>query len=79
MSTEGGLYDAQARALGLDLQRYRRDVDSRATAAAVDADTALAEKLEVKGVPSWFINGQEIVGFRPIETMRKAIDAELTP
>ena len=77
VSTEGGVYDAQARSIGLDLQRYRRDVDAEATAAAVDADLALAEKLGVKGVPSWFINGQEIVGFRPIETMRAAIDAEL--
>ncbi len=77
VSTESGLYDAQARSIGLDLQKYRRDVESPATAAVVDADTALGEKLGVKGVPSWFVNGQEIVGFRPIEVMRKAIDAEL--
>ena len=77
VSTEGGLYDAQARSIGLDLQRYRRDVDSAATAAAVDADSALAQKLGVKGVPSWFINGQELVGFRPLDVMRKAIDAQL--
>jgi protein-disulfide isomerase len=77
VSTESGLYDAQARSIGLDLQKYRRDVESPATAAVIDADTALAEKLGVKGVPSWFINGQELVGFRPIEVMRKAIDAQL--
>jgi len=76
-STEGGVYDAQARALGLDLQRYRRDVESPATAAAIDADLALAEKLGVKGVPAWFINGHEIVGYRPLDVMKKAIDLEL--
>ncbi len=76
-STEGGLYDAQARSLGLDLQRYRRDVESPATAEAIDADLALAEKLGVKGVPAWFINGQEIVGYRPLDVMKKAIDAAL--
>jgi protein-disulfide isomerase len=77
VSTEGGAYDAQARSLGLDMQRYRREVESPATAAAIDADLAQAEKLGVKGVPDWFINGQEIVGFRALEEMRKAIDTEL--
>jgi protein-disulfide isomerase len=75
--TQGGLYDAQARALGLDLQRYRRDVSAPQTAATVDADLAQGEKLGVKGVPAWFVNGQEIVGYRPIDVMKKAIDAEL--
>ncbi len=77
VSPETGLYDAQARSLGLDLQRYRRDVEAPATAAAVDADAALAKQLGVKGVPAWFINGKEIVGHRPLDVMKEAIDAEL--
>lgn len=77
VSAEGGLYDAQARALGLDLQQYRRDVANPATAAVIDADIAEGKRLGVKGVPAWFINGKEIVGHRPLETMREAIDAQL--
>ena len=77
VSPETGLYDAQARSLGLDLQRYRRDVEAPGTAAAVDADAALAKQLGVKGVPAWFINGKEIVGHRPLDVMKEAIDAEL--
>ena len=77
VSAETGLYDAQARSLGLDLQRYRRDVEAPATAAAVDADSAQATRLGLKGVPAWVVNGREIVGHRPLEVMREAIDAEL--
>ncbi len=76
VSTESGVYDAQARALGLDLQQYRRDVVSKETAAVIDADIAEAKRLGVKGVPAWFINGKEVVGFRPVEVMRQEIDAE---
>lgn len=77
VSAETGLYDSQARALGLDLQRYRRDVEAPATAAAVDADSAQAMKLGLKGVPAWVVNGREIVGHRPLDVMRETIDAEL--
>lgn len=76
VSTESGVYDAQARALGLDLQQYRRDVVSKETAAVIEADIAEAKRLGVKGVPAWFINGKEVVGFRPVEVMRQEIDAE---
>lgn len=77
VSPEEGLYDAQARALGLDLQQYRRDVASPATAAVIDADIAEGKRLGVQGVPAWFINGREVVGHRPLETLRELIDAQL--
>ncbi|MFZ5442028.1 MAG: thioredoxin domain-containing protein [Myxococcota bacterium] len=77
VSTESGLYDAQARALGLDLQQYRRDVASPQTAAVIDADIAEGQRLGVQGVPAWFINGRQLKGHRNLETMRRLLDAEL--
>ena len=79
VSSEGGLYDAQARALGLDLQQYRRDVSSPETAAVIDADIAEGHRLGLKGVPAWFVNGREVVGHRPLETMRQLVEAALHP
>lgn len=78
VSTESGLYDAQARALGLDLQQYRRDVVSPKTAAVIDADIEEGKRLGVKGVPAWFINGKQLMGYRPLETMKGLLDAELS-
>lgn len=77
VSSEGGLYDAQARRLGMDLQQYRRDVSAPATAAVIDADIAEGKRLGVQGVPAWYINGRQVQGHRPFETMQKFIDAEL--
>lgn len=79
VAPEEGIYDAQARALGLDLQQYRRDVAAPETAAVIDADIAEGHRLGVQGVPAWFINGQEVVGHRSLESLRKLIDAQLAP
>ena len=66
-------------ALGLDLQQYRRDVSSPETAAVIDADIAEGHRLGLKGVPAWFVNGREVVGHRPLETMRQLVEAALHP
>lgn len=77
VAPESGLYDAQARALGLDLQAYRREVANPATAAVIDADIAEGTRLGVKGVPTWYLNGRPVQGHHPLEAMRKYIEREL--
>jgi predicted DsbA family dithiol-disulfide isomerase len=77
VSTERQVYEAQARALGLDLERFRRDFEAPSTAAALDADRALGGEIGIKAVPSWFINGREMMGLQPLATMREWIDDAL--
>jgi protein-disulfide isomerase len=77
VSTERQVYEAQARSLGLDLERFRRDFESPSTAAALDADRALGGEIGLKAVPSWFINGREMMGLQPVATMREWIDDAL--
>ena len=48
-----------AAALGLDLDRFRADMQSPATKARLDADRKLGDALQVKGTPTIFINGRE--------------------
>jgi len=50
---------AYARAIGLDLDRFRADLQSAATKARLDADRRLGDALNVKGTPTIFINGRE--------------------
>lgn len=45
---------------GLDLTKFKTCLDSAATKAQVDADTAQANKAGVAGTPSIFVNGQNI-------------------
>jgi protein-disulfide isomerase len=69
--------DETARSIGLDVERFRRDLDAPETHAAVAADRAYGEKLEVKGTPTFFINGKRLIGAQPYESFKKMIDDDL--
>jgi hypothetical protein len=48
-----------AAAIGLDIDRFRADLQSPATKARLEADRKLGDALQVKGTPTIFINGRE--------------------
>jgi predicted DsbA family dithiol-disulfide isomerase len=48
-----------AAAIGLDIDRFRADLQSAATTARLAADRKLADELGVKGTPALFIDGRE--------------------
>ncbi|HEX3770984.1 MAG TPA: thioredoxin domain-containing protein [Polyangiaceae bacterium] len=51
--------EGYAASLGLDLDRFRADMQSAETKARIDADRKLGDALNVKGTPTIFINGHE--------------------
>lgn len=57
----------------LDVGRFTRDLDSAQTEARVASDEALGTKLGVKGTPTSFIDGRQIVGAQPIQTFESAL------
>jgi protein-disulfide isomerase len=48
-----------AASIGLDVERFRADLQSDATKARLEADRKLGDALNVKGTPTIFINGRE--------------------
>lgn len=66
-----------AREVGLDVARFTADLDGLRHRKEIDADLALAEKMDLYTTPSFFINGIKLVGNRPIEQFRENIDREL--
>lgn len=48
-----------AASIGLDVDRFRADMQSPATKARLDADKKLADDLKVHGTPTLFIDGRE--------------------
>jgi protein-disulfide isomerase len=68
---------AQARALGLDVDRFRADLADPAIARAVADDQAAGTRIGVTGVPSFVIGDQLIFGAQPTATFEQAIDAAL--
>jgi protein-disulfide isomerase len=51
-------YTQYARELGLDLARFRRDMESPKLKARVQEDAALAQRLGVNGTPTFIVNGE---------------------
>ncbi len=69
--------DAMARDLGLDMERYQRDVSSPETAQVIRDDQAQAAKLGAGGTPHFFINGARVSGAMPYDSFKVVIDAQL--
>jgi protein-disulfide isomerase len=71
-------FPALAEEVGLDADRFRRDVESKwkEYQSRIDSDYALGLKVDVRGTPSLFVNGRKV---RPgtLERIRARIDAEL--
>ncbi|HEX3003363.1 MAG TPA: thioredoxin domain-containing protein [Angustibacter sp.] len=62
-----------ARSIGLDVARFRTDLASKATSAAVQRDFDEGQAIGVTGTPAFLVNGQPIIGAQPTETFVQAI------
>ncbi|MEK7638155.1 MAG: DsbA family protein, partial [Patescibacteria group bacterium] len=51
--------------------------DTQKYTGKVDADTAAGSAAGVSGTPSFFINGQQVVGAQPFDAFKKIIDGLL--
>jgi protein-disulfide isomerase len=65
-----------ARAIGLDLARFRAALDDGRHRAAIEADQAEAKALGARGTPTVFVNGTPVAGAQPVEVFRMLIEAK---
>ena len=56
---EQGDFESYAKELGLDVAKFRADMQSTSTGDKVGADRKLGESLDIKGTPTLYINGRE--------------------
>jgi len=66
-----------AKEVGLDVKRWKKDLEDPKLAAIVDRDEKLALSLGAGGTPGFFVNGRFFSGAQPIEVFRAVIDEEL--
>lgn len=66
-----------ARQLRLDVARFERDLEDPALQAQIDADQQLAQARGARGTPTMFINGQKVVGARPLSALRPIVQRAL--
>ncbi len=70
-------FSAIAGELGLDVDRFERDLEDPEIVAAVERDIADARDLGIRGTPSIVVGNALVVGAHPLETLREVVDAEL--
>lgn len=66
-----------AREIGLEVDRFLADLDSRRFRPTVEADKEEGFHLGVSGTPTFFINGRRKVGAIPLSEFQQAIEAEI--
>jgi protein-disulfide isomerase len=72
-------FDAYATRLGLDVQRFKSDMERQDLAERIKSDLARGASLGVKGTPTVYLNGRELVPGRLVteEDLRREIEAAL--
>ena len=74
-------FDSYATRLGLDVQRFKADMDRQDLADRINADRRRGDSLNVRGTPTVFLNGRELMPGKLVteEDLRREIDATLGP
>jgi NhaA family Na+:H+ antiporter len=67
-----GLIQA-ARAIGLDVERFTRELDAHTYAARVDEDRASAERSAASATPTFFVDGRRYDGPWDVESLLEAV------
>jgi protein-disulfide isomerase len=68
------LYPALAKELGLDVNKFTKDLGDAELAKQVEEDAALAASLGIQGTPGFFVNGVQIRGARPLPYFKAIVD-----
>ena len=73
------IFEGYATKIGLDLERFRRDIDAEIVERRIFLDGKRGHSLGVKGTPTVFLNGRELP-FESLspEKLRVVLNAELT-
>jgi protein-disulfide isomerase len=66
-----------AAGFGLDMARFRRDMDDPKVKQEVLDDQSIAGQVGANGTPTLFVNGRKVTGARPFSVFKPIIDEEL--
>jgi protein-disulfide isomerase len=70
-------YLTYAQEIGLDIEKFKKDLKSAVVKKRLDADMSEAAKLGVTGTPAFFVNGRFLSGAQPFASFKRLIDEEL--
>jgi len=71
-------YERLAGELGLDLARFHQSMSDPRARTRIQEDQALGWKVGASGIPTFFVNGEQVVGAVPFEQLKATIDRQLS-
>lgn len=72
-------YNKVAEKLGLNMEKFKKDMESPEIKKLVEDDMALAKKHGIQGTPGFFVNGVAVKGAFPVDHFAEIIDRWLSP
>jgi protein-disulfide isomerase len=69
--------ETYAKEVGLNVDRFKRDMDDAKVKEEIAAHQKLAGSVGANGTPTFYINGRELVGAQPFADFQKVIDEEI--
>jgi len=76
-SAEPSIFEGYAERLGLDMERFKQDVNSQEAKDRVEEDRNAGVNLGVNGTPSFFLNGEKIDNPRGYEAFKSLLENSL--
>ncbi len=70
-------YLEYAAEIGLDIEQFKKDIESPEVKARIDQDTKDASTVGATGTPAFYINGLFLSGAKPFHAFKEVIDKEL--
>jgi predicted DsbA family dithiol-disulfide isomerase len=68
---------AYAGEIGLDVERFKKDLKSSVVQGRINGDKKEAATLGVTGTPGFFINGRFLSGAKPYDAFKTLVDSAL--
>ncbi|HMO02481.1 MAG TPA: thioredoxin domain-containing protein [Oligoflexia bacterium] len=73
-SLQESWYVEKAKALGLDVEKFKKDMASTEIEEQIKTDETLARNLGIQGTPGFFVNGVAVKGAYPFDHFKMIID-----
>src|SRR5436305_230484 len=69
--------DGYAKEIGLDVGRFKADMDSHKYKDQIEKDSKDGTAAGASGTPTLFVNGKKMVGAQPFSAFQPVIEAEI--